>query len=130
VFCIGSGRFIGFVVSRDGIRLDSLKVQGILDFPPPSNILQLQRLQGKSNLLRRFIPNYDEMTKGFTSLLKKGIPFHLDKVAQASFDSLKGALIRTSLMYSLNYQNNYYLYLATIDTTIGMVLVQEQDGIE
>ena len=33
-------------------------------------------------------------------------------------------------MYSLNYQNDYYLYLAIADTTIGMVLVQEENGIE
>ena len=33
-------------------------------------------------------------------------------------------------MYSLNYQNDYYLYLATENTTIGMVLVQEENGIE
>ena len=70
------------------------------------------------------------MAKGFTRLLKKGIPFHWDQVAQASFDALKDTLIRASLMYSPNYQNDYYLYLATADTTIGMVLVQEENGIE
>ena len=33
-------------------------------------------------------------------------------------------------MYSLSYQKDYFLYLAATDTTIGMVLVQEEDGIE
>ena len=33
-------------------------------------------------------------------------------------------------MYSPNYQNNYFLYLTAVDTTIGMVLVQKEDGIE
>ena len=70
------------------------------------------------------------MAKGFTHLLKNEIPFHWDQVAQASFDALKDTLIRLSLIYSLNYQNDYYLYLAAADTTIRMVLVQEEDGIE
>lgn len=91
--------------------------------PSHSNILQLQGLQGKYNFLRIFIPNYSEMAKGFTCLLKKEIPFHWDQVAQASFDALKDTLIRASLMYSPNYQNDYYLYLTAVDTTIGMVLV-------
>ena len=65
------------------------------------------------------------MAKGFTRLLKKGIPFHWDQVTQASYDALKDTLIRASIMYSLNYQNDYFPYLATVDTTIGMVLVQE-----
>ena len=130
MFCVGSGRLLGFVVSRDGIRLDPLKVHTILDLPPPSNLLQLHRLQGKANFLRRFIPNYAKMAKGFTHLLKKGIPFDWDHVAQASFHVLKYTLIRVSLMYSMNYQNDYFFYFVVADTTIGMVLVQEEDGIE
>lgn len=49
----------------------------------------------------------------------------------ASFlDAFKDTLIRASLMYSQNYQNDYYLYLAATDTTIGMDLVQQENGIE
>lgn len=80
--------------------------------------------------MRRFIPNYAEMAKGFTRLFKNDIPFHWDQVAQASFDASKDTLIRASLMYSPNYQNDYYMYLTTAVTTIGMVLVQEENGIE
>lgn len=70
------------------------------------------------------------MAEGFTRLLEKEIPLHWDHVVQASFDALKDTLIRVSLMYSPNYQNDYYLYLAAIDPTIGMVLLQEENGIE
>eukprot|EP00253_Pinus_taeda_P008763 PITA_08763 len=66
--------------------------------PPPSNLLQIQRLQGKANFLRRFIPHYTELTKGYTRLLKKGVPFHWDQVVQASFDALKDSLIKASLI--------------------------------
>ena len=124
VFCIGSGHFLGFVVSKEGIWIDPLKVQGILDLLAPSNLLQLQKIQGKANFLRRFIPNYAKMAKGFTRLLKKGIPFHWDKVAQASFDVFKDTLVWGSLMYPPNYQSDYFLYIDTTDTTISMVLVQ------
>jgi len=40
------------------------------------------------------------------------------------------ALIKASLVYSPNDQNDYFLYLTATDTIIGMVLVQEEDGIE
>ena len=81
MFCVGFGHFLGFLVSKEGIQIDPLKVQAILDFPAPSNLLQIQKLQGKDNFLRRFIPNYDEMDKGFTQVLKKGVPFQWDQVA-------------------------------------------------
>ena len=64
------------------------------------------------------------MAKGFTRLLKKGVPFHWDQVAQASFDAVKDTLVRASLMYPPNYQNDYFLYITAVDTTISMVLVQ------
>jgi hypothetical protein len=47
IFCVESGRLLGFIVSCQGIRVDPLKVEGILNLPPPSTLRQLQSLQGK-----------------------------------------------------------------------------------
>ena len=60
-----NGLLLGFIISKDGIQIDPLKVQAILDLPPPSTLLQLQSLQGKANFLHRFIHNYVVTTKGF-----------------------------------------------------------------
>lgn len=68
------------------------------------------------------------MTKGFTRLLKEGVPFHWDDDAHKMFDALKYVLVQTSLLYPLDYQCSYFPYLVTSISTIEMVLVQE-DGI-
>jgi hypothetical protein len=65
IFIVETGRLLGFMVSKDGIRVDPLKVKDILALPPPNNLNQLQSLQGKENFLRCFICNYAEITKGF-----------------------------------------------------------------
>jgi hypothetical protein len=52
VFCVESRRVLGFIVSIHGIQVDPLKVEDILNLPPPSTPRQLQSLQGKENLLR------------------------------------------------------------------------------
>lgn len=41
VFCIESGRLLGFIISKDGIHLDSLKIEAIVNLPPPSSLHQL-----------------------------------------------------------------------------------------
>jgi hypothetical protein len=64
-FCVKSRRIIGFIVSSHGIRVDPLKLEVIINFPPPFTLRQLQSLQGKEKFLRRFIPNYAELMKGF-----------------------------------------------------------------
>jgi hypothetical protein len=50
-------------------------LHGKSDLPPPSTLRQIQSLEGKANILRRFIPNYVELTKGFTRFLNKGYNF-------------------------------------------------------
>ena len=66
---------LSFIVSKDGIRVDPLKIKAIIALPPPKNLAQLQSLQGKVNFIRRFICNYAELTKGFMRLLYKYTPF-------------------------------------------------------
>jgi len=127
VFCVESGRLLRFIVSREGIRLDPLKVKAIVNLPPPASLQQLQSLQGKSNFLRQFVPNYAKVAKGFTRLLKCDVPFHWDAIAQESFERLKGLLVSAPLFRPLNYHRDYTLYLVAADTTIGMVLVQMDD---
>jgi hypothetical protein len=110
--------------------VDPLKVEEITQFPPPHTIRQLQSLQGKENFLRRFVPNYANITKGFMHLLKKGVPFYWDEVAQRSFDALKKALVSTPLLSPPNYNRDFLLYLEAVESSIGMVLVQEDDELQ
>jgi hypothetical protein len=128
VFCVESGHLLGFIVSRHGIRVDPIKVEAILNIPPPSSLRQLQSLQGKANFLRRFIPNYAEITRGFTRLLKKGSEFIWDKTANDAFEALKLSLTKAPLLFPPDYSRDYFLYLAASEYTIGMVLVQEDDN--
>jgi hypothetical protein len=125
VFCVESGRLLGFIVSRQRIRVDPLKVEAILNLPPPSKLRQLQSLQGKENFLRRFIPNYAEITRGFTRLLKKGSEFVWDTIANKAFKALKLSLTHAPLLFPPDYSRDYFLYLAASYYTIGMVLIQE-----
>jgi hypothetical protein len=46
-FCVDSDRLLGFIVSIHEIQVDPLKVEDILNLPPPSTLHQLQSLQGK-----------------------------------------------------------------------------------
>jgi hypothetical protein len=105
--------------------VDPLKVEAIVQLPPPCTIPQLQSLQGKAKFLCFFIENYAKITKGFMHLLKKYVPFHWDETAQRSFSVLKHALISTPLLRPPNYDKDFLLYLATAESTNGMVLVQE-----
>jgi hypothetical protein len=72
--------------------------------------------------------NYVELTKGFTHLLKKGHDFVWDDITTKAFEALKIALTCTPLLFPLDYSRDYFLYLVALDSTIAMVLVQEDDS--
>jgi hypothetical protein len=125
---VESGCLLGFIISIQGIWVDPLKVKEILNLPPPSTLRQLQSLQGKANFLHRFIPNYVEITCGFTRLLKKYSEFVWDTISNNDFEALKLSLMQAPLLFPPNYSRDYFLYLAASDYTIGMVLIQEDDA--
>ena len=51
VFYFESGRLLGFIVSNKGVQVDPLKVEAIVNLPPPRSIRKIQILQGNSNFL-------------------------------------------------------------------------------
>ena len=64
-------------------------------------------------------------------MLEKRVPFHWDDATHKVFDALKDVLFWESLLYTHDYQCDYFPYLAATISTIAMVLFQEDDiGIE
>ena len=96
-------------------------------FPPWKKIRQLQFLRGKETFLRISIVNYVEIEKGFVRLLKKDAPFIWDDQYQCSFDALEQSLMSTLVLIPPNYDRDFFLYFAANESTLGMVLVQEDD---
>ena len=117
------GRFLGFIISKEGIRVNPLKVEEILQLSPPHNIRHLQCLQGMANFLRRFVVNVSNLTKGFMHILKKDTSFYWDEQAHESFDALKQALASASMLSPPNYSRVFLIYVAASMETVGMVLV-------
>ena len=60
-------------------------------------------------------------------LLKKDVPFYWDDATQFSFEELKHAFTIAPLFRPPNYNKDFLLYLAAVESTINMVIVQEDD---
>ncbi|MBW0585666.1 hypothetical protein O181_125381 [Austropuccinia psidii MF-1] len=71
VFHASSVEYLGYVVSSEGLKMDSSKVQQILNWPQPKNIKALQSFLGFASFYCRLIKNYSKTILALTSLLKK-----------------------------------------------------------
>ena len=125
-----SGRLLRFIVSKEGIRVDPLKVEAIHQLSPPKNIHHLQCLQGMENFLQIFVVNFSYLTRGFMRLLKKDTTFCWDERAQESFDALKRALASAPVISPPDYSRDFLLYVVASMEMIGMVLVQEDEVLQ
>ena len=55
VFGVLSGKFLGFMVSQQGIEANPKKVKAILDMTSPRSVKEVQRLTGRIAALYRFV---------------------------------------------------------------------------
>ena len=64
-------KFLGFVISREGVSLDPTKVEAVLNFPrPDAEVGQLQSFLGLVGYFKRHIQNYALIAKPLYSMLR------------------------------------------------------------
>lgn len=67
--------YLGFVISKDGLRTNPEKVRCIVQYPQPKNLAQIQRFLGMCGYFRIFVHNFAKISKPLTLLCAKGILF-------------------------------------------------------
>jgi hypothetical protein len=68
-FGVSAGNFLGFVIHEHGIEIDPDRIKSIRKVGPPTYKLEMQKLLGKINYLRRFISNLAGKIGVFTPIL-------------------------------------------------------------
>lgn len=66
-------RYLGHVLTRDGLSLDPDRLHDILQVQAPSNKKELQTFLGMVNFVSRFIPHMSTVTAPLRELLKKDV---------------------------------------------------------
>ena len=84
--------FLGHIVTQDGIKMDHKKLAAIQQWPPPTNLKELQSFLGVANYYRRFICNHAAICAPLTDLTRKDRPYLWSKQHQLAFDTLKDKL--------------------------------------
>ena len=63
-------RFLGFVVSAQGIRMEEERIEAVRDWPEPQSVRDIQVFLGFANFYRRFIRNFSRIAAPLTSMLR------------------------------------------------------------
>ncbi|XP_027178202.1 uncharacterized protein LOC113777367 [Coffea eugenioides] len=127
-FGVRSGRFLGFLVSRDGIRANPDKLQAIMDMVPPRNVKEVQRLTGRMAALSRFLSRSAVRGLPFFRVLKAPKDFRWTEECQKAFTDLKAYLAELPTLTAPEQGEALFLYLSTCNEAVSAVLVREDAG--
>ncbi|KAK1579642.1 hypothetical protein QYE76_016620 [Lolium multiflorum] len=116
--------FLGFVVSANGIEVDSSKVEAIHNWPTPTNVGQVRSFHGLAGFYRRFVKDFSTIACPLNELTKKNVPFVWGKAQQKAFDELKKRLTEAPLLALPDFSKTFEIECDASGLGIGGVLMQ------
>ena len=63
--------FLGVVIGPKGVEMQKEKVEGVLNWPAPRNVKEVQKFLGLTNYYRRFIKNFARIAAPLHVLVRK-----------------------------------------------------------
>lgn len=128
-FCQTKIRYLGYVLSDEGLSMDVTKIKPILEYPVPKTVKDVRRLLGLAGFYQKFIKNYSDITVPITNLLKKDRgKFSWTTEADVALEQLKSALISEPVLANPDFSLPFIIETDSSDLAIGAVLVQVQNG--
>jgi RNase H-like domain found in reverse transcriptase/Reverse transcriptase (RNA-dependent DNA polymerase)/Integrase zinc binding domain/Retroviral aspartyl protease/DNA N-6-adenine-methyltransferase (Dam) len=129
-FAQPSTKFLGFIVSKDGISVDPKKVAAVSNWTMPADVTGIRSFLGFTGFYRRFIKDYAKIASPLTALTKTTVPFPklIPMEAIEAFKALQTAVISAPvlLLPFTGPDALFELYTDASDKGIGAVLLQDQ----
>ena len=84
-----SVKFLGHVITADGVAPDPAKLEAIAKLPVPTNVAELRRALGLFTFISKFLPDMASVSAPLRKLLKTDTAWQWDATQQSAFDRLK-----------------------------------------
>jgi hypothetical protein len=136
--CALETEYLGYILTRDGIKPQSNQVQAILAIQPSTNVKQLRHFLGMVQYYCDCWARRSKMLAPLTSLVgecgqtkvtrakgTKKVPWHWDEVHQRAFDHVKATIAREVVLAYPDYSKVFEIYTDASSKQLGAVTTQE-----
>lgn len=133
IFGVSEIKFLGHLVSSEGIRLLPEKVRAISDFPKPNLAKELRRFLAMINFYRRFIPKAVEVQRVVQEMISGNVKNDnrvLEWTAESvqAFEDCKRQLANAALLAHPKFDAELALFTDASDFAVGAALNQRIEG--
>lgn len=116
--------FLGYEISKEGIRPSSKKVKAVQNYPTPTNVHELRQFLGLINYFRKFIKDCALLSKPLTNLLKKDVTWCWNAEHDEAVVNLKNALVDNAVLNIFDPKLPTNLYTDASREGLAMILMQ------
>ncbi len=137
-FCALEIEYLGYLLTRDGIKFQSNKVQAILAIKLPTGVRQLRHFLGIVQYYCDLWARQSDMLAPLTSLIgecgqtkstegkgTKKVPWSWDKVHQRAFNHVKATIAKDVVLAYLDYSKVFKIYTDASSKQLGAVITQD-----
>jgi hypothetical protein len=117
--------YLGFLVGRDGMKVNPRKVDAIEKFPTPRDVKGIQAFLGVVGYFRQFVPDYATIARPLYGLLKKNQKFSWGEEQEHAFQAFKKALTHAPVLAFPDFDKEFILTTDASGYAIGAILTQE-----
>ncbi|KAM1329436.1 hypothetical protein ACFX2F_013609 [Malus domestica] len=130
-FGVGSSKFLGFMISQQGIEANPEKIKAILNMKEPVTSKDIQSLIGKVVALTRFISKATDICAPFFKALKGSKKYitWTDECAEA-FKNLKNCMSKAPLLPKPEVGDTLIIYLSVSALAVSSVLTRKDGNVE
>ena len=138
LFCAHEIEYLGYILTREGIKPQPKKVQAILALNPPNNIKELRHFLGMVQYYRDMWARRSEMLAPLTDLVgecgetkttrrnkTKKKPWRWDPIHQQAFDNIKAAIAKETVLAYPDFLKLFEIYTDTSSMQLGAVITQD-----
>jgi len=119
-------KYLGHVVSREGISVNPEYISAVRNFPVPINAKAVQRFIGKCQYYHRFVPNFSKMCAPLYKATRANITFDWNKECQRAFEELRDALTSCQVLAHPDYSRPFIIDCDGSQDGLGATLIQDQ----
>jgi len=116
--------FLRHRITQEGLKMDDHKVKAILDWETPRSVPALKFFLGLTSYYHKFIKNFANIATPLTNLLKKSSrTYDWDEACNETFETLKGILVKTSVLKLPDFDKNFEIHSYAYDFAIRGILM-------
>ena len=118
-------KFMGHVISKDGLKPDPEKVRAVKDMPKPTNKQETQSLLGFINYLAKFLPRLSEVSQPLRELTLANTPFVWSPQHDKAFEEIKQLAIKHPVLKYYDVEEEVTLHCDASERGLGATLLQQ-----